>query len=122
MSRHEFDNTDGIYEPNQDIDIEYYHDNGLISIKPNPKYIVCAKRIKNINSGTTRFYALLDGGDLYDPSAISPSYKKRNWKFKLVTDVIFNLYMKFLGFYTNSDGKQLDKHKQYIKKKAERLL
>jgi hypothetical protein len=117
MSRNEFEDTSDISQPELTIDVDYFHANGLLSAKPDNKIVVCAKRIKNNETNTIRLYILTEGGELYDPQAISPTYRKRNWKFKLTTETIFTLYLKYLGY-----GSALDKFKHYIKKKAERLL
>jgi hypothetical protein len=78
---------------------------------------VCAKSIKYIKSGVTRFYIKRLGCSFFDPGNISPIYKRQLWRFGPVSETAFRMYLDFLGF-----GNPTFKGHQYLKTRAERLV
>lgn len=75
---------------------EYVQKNGTISPEQNKDTV--AKMLINTIDKTNRFYVMMSGGELFDPQDISSTYiKRRNWKFRLVNEEIYFLYLKYLG-------------------------
>ena len=58
---------------------------------------ICAKTIQNKSSEKLTYYVKHGKGTLFDPWGMYEGREKQvNWKFKKVTDEVFDFYMRYL--------------------------
>jgi hypothetical protein len=77
---------------------------------------VCARAVvTNLKDGHRLCYIKQCGGEFFDPTDISFTYKKKLWKMRKVGEAAFNLYIQFLG---HPDGRH--QGRKTFKIKAER--
>lgn len=95
---------------------EYIDKDGTLSDKQTDKTV--AKMSINVEHKTNRFYALISGGEMFDPQNTSMTYiKRRVWKFRLIKEEAYFLYLRYLGY---PDKKSLGQ--KLFKTHAERMI
>lgn len=76
---------------------EYINKDGSLTAEQTPNTV--AKKMMNFEDKTVRYYALLSGGSVFDPLNASSTYiKRRQWKFRLVDETTYTLYLRYLGY------------------------
>lgn len=102
------------------VEIEVYHANNKRiwqTSNDEDKNDICARKVKYLKTGNTRYFVKRLGCTFFDPGHISPIYKRQNWIMGPVSEQAFNLYLAFLGFREPSA-----KGRSYLKQRAERLV
>lgn len=95
-----------------------YYFRGVLNNDSNIDDNVCARAVRsNIKGGSPQFFIKMDGGEFFDPTSISPRYKKKLWKMRRVEYSVFIDYISFLG---HPDSSKLGL--KSVKYKAERKI
>ncbi len=75
---------------------EFIQKDGTISAIEDSNTV--AKKFLNFEDNTVRHYIMLSGGSVFDPLNTGWTYlKRRQWKFRLVDEMTYNLYLRYLG-------------------------
>lgn len=75
---------------------EYIQKDGSMATEQNADTV--AKKFLNFEDNTVRYYVLLSGGSVFDPMNTGWTYlKRRQWKFRLVDETTYTLYLRYLG-------------------------
>jgi len=105
MGRYDHADTSHMCIKNQNVTLVtcYFSDGIVMTITSeeeiDKKEVICAKKVSwhdNKDQNTTYYILCNNHNQMFDPRSNEPLYKKRNWKYRMVNQKTFNLYVRFL--------------------------